>query len=80
MLRREDLGVLTQMDLNHVSDNGQSHFVHTGLDKHFNRNQSCKILLAYYPRNLTPQSPAGQGAGLGPGIGNRVGTLNHAQD
>ena len=48
-----------------------------GADKFSNRNFGCKILLTYDPRSSTPQSPAGQGAELGYGIGYRVGRLNH---
>ena len=39
-------------------------------------NRGCKIVLMYDTQSSTPQSPAGQGSGLGPRIRNQIGTLN----
>ena len=65
-------------ELNYGSNNGQTHFSPMGMDKRSNYNQGCEIVLMYDPRRSTPQSPAGQGSGLGPIIEHRFGTLNRA--
>ena len=57
----------------HGSENGQTHFTLTGL---YN-NHGCKIVIMYDPRSSNAQSLEGQGAGMGPKIGKRAGTLNH---
>ena len=71
---RGSLVVLYQTDLNHGSENGRTHFTRMGLYKWLNHNRGCKIIFMY--EVLTPQSPAVQGAILGPGIKTQVGTLN----
>ena len=78
--RERSPGRTCKIDSNHDSKNGQTHFTYKWLDKRPNHNCCYEILLTYDPQISTPQSPAGQGAGLGYGIRNRVGTLNCAQD
>ena len=47
-------------------------FTRMGVDKRSNRNRGFNILLMYDRQSSTPHSPAVQGAGLGPGIGDQV--------
>ena len=65
------------IESNHGSKNGRTHFERAGMDKRSNRYRICEIVLTYDPRISTPHYPVGQGAGMGPGIGYQVGTLNH---
>ena len=79
MLGREALVVLAQLSriMAEKMDESISHIPR--VDKRLNHNLGCKILLTYDPRSLNTHFHARQGAGMGSRIGNRVGTLNHAQ-
>ena len=72
-------GRTREIESNHGRENSQTHFARIWLDKWSDYNYGFKIVIMYDPQSSTSQSPAGQEAGLGPGIGNRVGTLNCAQ-
>ena len=62
----------------HGRKNERNHFAYMGLDKRSNQNRGCNIILTYDPRSSTTQYLAGKGYVMGPGISNRVGTLNNA--
>ena len=74
--REESPGRTCPIDSNHGSKKVRSLFASTVVGKRSNFYRGHKVLLAYYPRSSTPQSPVGQVAKLGPGIGNQVGRLN----
>ena len=59
----------------HGRENGRTPFASTGVGKRTYRNCRCKVLLTDDLQRSVPQSPAGMGAGLGPGIRNRDGRL-----
>ena len=44
--------------------------------KRSNQDRCRKVPLTNDPQSLNPRPPVGKGAGLGSGIGNRVGRLN----
>ena len=77
---REGLpGCTRVIESNHGSKNERTNFPRRGVNKGWNHNCGCKILLTYDPWISTPQYPEGHGSGMGDGIRNGVGTLNFAQ-
>ena len=64
------------IESSHGREKERNPFTSTGVGKRNHHNRRCKFLLTDDPRRLAPQSPAGTGAKMGPGIGNRDGRLN----
>ena len=78
MLGREALALLADLSRIMAEKIGQTYVTRAGLVKRPNCNHVCEIVLTNALGISTPQSPAIQGARLGPGTGPIVGTLSHA--
>ena len=65
------------LELIHGREKGRNLFANMGVQKRMHHNRRCEVLLKDDLRRLAPESPAGTGAGLGPGIRDRDIRLNY---